>query len=767
MANESLRRMECSIATGDALDVRSFHAAERMNQMFEVTVVALCENPDIDFESAAGQPMVFSARQGADAQAARTWTGLCSHIEQIGVEERGASTYRIVLVPLLWLTSQRRNHRMFQLVSEVDIVKKILGEWGIPCEWKLSGSYKKRKYRVQYGETDFAFLSRMLEDAGISFYFRTEEGDTQLILHDSPQSEAPRSPPIAFRDNPTDADREHVTEVRVGRKIRPGKYTVRDHDYRRPPSYDLRSTAQGGAGIEGSLEQFHYAPGAFLFEADRGDATPIADDRGKYRTDEKEATALATRRLESKRATARTITFDTNTVDLAPGKVVSFLDHPKSELAPGKTFLVTEQALSGQINGRWTCTCEAVSTTVAYHPPLVTPKPKTSGVESATVVGPAGEEIHTDEFGRVRVHFHWDRESSMNETSSCWIHVSQPWGGSGFGGTNLPRIGQEVIVDFLGGDPDRPVIIGRLYTNLQKTPYKLPDNKTQSGWQSRSSPGGGASNYNEIMFEDKKGKELVRMQAEKDLDKLVKNDETVKIGHDRTKLVVHDDALTVGNDRTRQVVHDETVAIGNDRTRTVGNNESVAIGNDRTKSIAANESMFVGSNQSEQVGHNRSTQIGANDAESVGENQSISIGDNQSVSIGSSMSLTVGKAKSETVALASAETVGLAKALTVGAAYAITVGANMATTVMMNQTQMVGMSQDESVGKDKTVTVGEKITITCGASVLTMDKDGIITLNGKDITVTASGTVHVKADGDVNVESAANVNVKGSNIHMN
>src|SRR5690349_16515892 len=154
-------------------------------------------------------------------------------------------------------------------------------------------------------------------------------------------------------------------------------------------------------------------------------------------------------------------------------------------------------------------------------PRVVTPKPKISGVESATVVGPPGEEIHTDEFGRVRVHFHWDRESRMNDNSSCWLHVSHPWAGRGFGMINLPRIGQEVLVDFLGGDPDRPIIVGRVFTNLQKVPYALPANKTQSGWKSESSPGGGG--FNEIRFEDAKGSEQVYIQAEKNLDKLVKN----------------------------------------------------------------------------------------------------------------------------------------------------------------------------------------------------------------------------------------------------
>ncbi len=785
-ALDAPRRLEVSTASGDALDVRQFHVSERMNELFEVTIVALSENADLDLEAIAGHPMAFTARSGDGELEARTWTGVCSHVEQIAVEDRGLSTYKLVLVPLLWLLTQRRNQRMFQLQSEVEIARKLLGEWRVPSVEKLSRTYKKRKYVVQYGETDFTFLARILEEAGVSFYFRTGGGATSLVLHDAPQSNPPR-PPIAFRDNPTVADREHVTEVRVGRRVRPGKVTVRDHDYRRPPAYDLRSSARAAGGVEESLESFHYLPGAFLYESDKGEPSPVADDRGRYRTDEKEAAALAERRLAATRAEARTIAFDTSVIDLAPGGVASFLDHPRSELAPGKGFLVTASTLSGRSDGRWSCTCEATSAQAAYHPPLVTPKPRTTGVESATVVGPPGEEIHTDEFGRVRVHFHWDRESQMNERSSCWIHVSQPWSGSGFGGTNLPRVGQEVIVDFIGGDPDRPIIVGRVYTNLQKTPYKLPDMKTQSGWQSRSSPGGGASNYNELMFEDRKGQELVRMQAEKDLDKLVKNDEKVKIGrdrakevvrddalevghdrtrrvandetvtigHDRTRQVVHDEAVTIGHDRTRQVANDETVSVGHDRTRQVANDETVSVGRDRTRQVGADESITIGKNRTKSVAVNESLFVGANQNEQVGASRTVKVGKNHKEKIGANKSVKIGKAKTETVALASAETVGLAKALTVGAAYKVTVGGTMSTTVAMTSTEEIGVA--------KTVVAGQKIEVVCGRSRLVLEQAGKITweitggakivLDDKNVNITAGegGTVVIQGGPEVHV----------------
>ena len=772
LARDALRRLDVSVATGDALDVRQFHVNERMNELFEVTIVALSENPDIDFEGVVGQAMTFTARRGDGELDVRSWTGICGNVEQMAVEERGLSTYKLVLVPVAWLMTQRRNQRMFQLQSEVEIARRLLGEWNVAFAEKLSRTYKKRKYVVQYGESDFTFLRRILEDAGVSFYFRTEGGETKLVMHDTPQSN-PARPPIAFRDNPTDADREHVTEVHVGRRIKPGKLTVRDHDYRRPAAYALRSSAKAQGGVEEALESYHYQPGAFLYESDKGEPSPVADDRGRYRTDEKEAAALAERRLLATRAEARTITFDTSTIDLGPGSVVSFLDHPKSELSPGKAFLVTSAALTGQPNGKWFCSCEATSAAQPYHPPVVTPKPRTSGVESATVVGPAGEEIHTDEFGRVRVHFHWDRESRMDERSSCWIHVSQPWGGSGYGGTNLPRIGQEVIVDFIGGDPDRPIIVGRVYTNLQKTPYKLPDNKTQSGWKSQSSPGGGASNYNEIMFEDKKGQELVRMQAEKDLDKLVKNDERVKIGHDRTKEVVHDDSLDVGNDRTRTVGHDETVTIGHDRTRRVENDETVTIGHDRTRQVAHDETVSVGNDRTRQVGNservtigknrtksvavNESLFVGANQNEQVGANRSVKVGKNHKEKIGSNKSVKVGKSKTETVAMTSAETVGIAKALTVGMAYQITVGGQMSTTV--------SMASAEQVGTTKSVTVGEKLEIVCGAASIVLESSGKISITGTEIAV--NGTqIAVAASGAMDLKGAT-VQVVGEPINLN
>ncbi|MFT3765895.1 MAG: type VI secretion system tip protein TssI/VgrG [Minicystis sp.] len=733
------RRAEATIATGDMLDVRRFQVTQRMSALFEVHLVAVSDNPDIDFEAAIGMPMSFRVL----AAHTRTWSGVCSHLRQIAVEERNLSTYEITLVPALWLLTQRRNHRMFQRMSEVDIARKILGEWGIPTTLKLGGTYKKRKVRVQYGESDFTFVSRMLEDAGVSFYDDAEGGG--LVLDDGPHHNAARAP-LAFRDNPTDTDQEHVTQVRVGRRLRPGKYTVRDHDHRRPPAFKLMATSAVG-GVEGSLERFHYAPGAFVFESDKGEAMPQADDKGKFRADEAEGARVAERRLDAERASAREVSFLTNVVDPAPGTVLSFLDHPKSELGPGKRLLVVESQLSGEVPGLWTHACTAVSAEAPYRPPAQAKKPRVHGVESATVVGPPGEEIHVDELGRVRVHFHWDRESKMNDDSSAWIPVSQPWGGAGFGGTNLPRVGQEVIVDFLGGNPDRPVIVGRVFTALQKTPYKLPENKTQSGWKSSSTRGTGG--YNEIMFEDAAGRELVRMQAERDLDELVKHDQRGKVGNDRTANVGHDDRIEVGNDRATQIGHDEALDVDNDRVTTVGHDDERIVGHDASTLVGNNAREVVGMSRSRAVGASESVEVAVSQSITVGEAQSTRVGGAQSVEVGGAQSVQVGGAQSVTVGKASTETVGLAKALTVGAAYQITVGAAMNTTV-------VGISAEE-VGFEKKIMVGHKLEIVCGKSKIVLERSGKVTIEGTEIDL--------KSEGPINIDGKK-ITVKGTEVSV-
>jgi type VI secretion system secreted protein VgrG len=713
------------VASGDALDVREFTVHERMSSLFEVALVVVSDNADIDLEAVVGQAASFTIRHGMSP---RTWTGICSELHQLAVEESGLSTYHLSIVPTLWLATQRRNHRMFQQVSEPDIVEKLLGEWGVASEKKLTGTYKKRKYKVQYGETDYTFICRMLEEAGISFYF---DGDCKMVLADAPETNDARAP-VTFRDSPTVADREHVTNVRVGRRIKPGKHTIRDHDYRKDPAYKLMAQAQTkAAGVEQKLESFHYSPGAFLFGSDKGEDTPFADDKGKTRTDEQEGQTLAQKRLAADRESAGTVEFDTNVLDLSPGVVTSFLDHPRSDLGTGKKLLVVESTLAGRRDEEWSHHCSARSTEQPYHPPVTTPKPKVSGVESATVVGPPGEEIHTDEFGRVRVHFHWDRESKMDDNSSCWIHVSQPWGGAGYGGTNLPRVGQEVIVDFLGGDPDRPIITGRVYTNLQKTPYKLPDNKTQSGWKSNSTNKTGG--YNEIMFEDLAGKELMRIQAEKDRHKLVKNDENNTIGRDRTKHVKRDETTNVDHDRTETVGNDETITIGNNRTEKVGTDETITIGHDRTETVKNDETITIEHDRTETVKNDETITVDHDRTKEVKNDETVTIGHDRTETVKNDETITVNHDRTETVKNDEDLTVSHDRSRKVGNNERVQIGQNLSLTVSVNRSARIGTNDTTQVGTKHSVTISDGT-----AAVMQHDKIELSTPGGAKITLEGS-----------------------------
>ena len=578
LASETTSLMQVKVASGDKLDVREVSVHQAMSSLFTVEVTALATNSNIDFEAVIGKEASFTLHGRSADGSPRTWSGICNELHLVRVEDQGLSTYRLRIVPRMWLASQRRNYRIFQGMTELQIALQLLGEWDVPTDQKIQGHYKTRKYRVQYGESDFVFLSRMLAEAGISFYFVERDGQTVCVLADAPQANAERAQRIAFRAEPTVADKEHVTGVKVSRQVRPGKLTLRDYDYRRPADYPLGASSET-EGVESQLESYHYVPGAFVFESDKGTPSPVADDRGMHRADEDEGQKLADKRLNAERGDACVASFHTNVVDLAPGTVMRILDHPQREVGDDKKLLVLESRIDGRINEELSHYCEVRGAADPYHPPLVQPKPKVSGIENATVVGPAGEEIHTDEFGRVRVQFHWDRYGKQDENSSCWIHVSQPWGGSGYGGSSLPRIGQEVIVDFLGGDPDRPVITGRVYTGLQQTPYKLPANKTQSGWKSNSSPSNGG--FNELMFEDMAGSELLRMRAEKDMTSRVNHDQQLSVGRNRSDSIEANDKETVAGDQRHNVDGNKLSTIGKDEVASILGNLTSMTGGDR------------------------------------------------------------------------------------------------------------------------------------------------------------------------------------------
>ena len=611
--------LELSFASGeDSLSVRRFAVQEAVSSLFTVSVWARSESPALDLEALVGKPAGLRIESGTahvQSGGARRWTGICNHIEQVrGVVpqpgESPLSTYYLRIVPAAWLLTQRRNHRIFQHQSIPDITDALLTEWGLPIAWKIErGQYPKLEYKVQYGETDYAFLCRLWEEAGIAFVFGdNEEAGSTLTLSDQLHRNQPRSgPPIHYVDNPNEsAEKEYVTNVRLAHDVLPGAYTIRDYDFRNP-AFELFGEAPKAPAPEARYEQYHYTPGAFLIENGKGGGTPVADDKGTARYDQGFGKGRAGRALGGERAEKRSITLDMNTVDLAPGVVFSIENHPHPEIGEGSRLLVTECSIEGTNDGEWTMAAIALFADTPYLPPQRTPKPVVSGVQSATVVGPSGQEIHTDEFGRVRVQFPWDREGSNDDNSSCWIRVSQGWAGTGYGMIVIPRIGQEVLVGFLAGDPEQPIIVGRVFNAAQVLPYKLPDHKTRSTWKSNSSMGGGG--FNEIMFEDLAGKELVYEQAEKNRRRLVKNDETITIGHDRQKLVQNDEyERTLGNLKV-YVGKDQDLVVKQDKRERVEGNSHLKVWGKRNQKIEGNQSLTVKGDRHEVIGQNHALAV--------------------------------------------------------------------------------------------------------------------------------------------------------------
>ncbi|MBI4700711.1 MAG: type VI secretion system tip protein VgrG [Deltaproteobacteria bacterium] len=439
----------------------------------------------------------------------------------------------------------------------------MLGPYDIKPKRELGGEYKDQEYIVQYGETDYDFCCRLLEQAGITYYYRFG-AKPEIVLSDAPQEGPERpGPPLHYVDEPhAEARQDYVTKVALAHRVRPGKATLRDYDFRKKPDFPLQESEDGGRPEEKGYEQYFYVPGAMLVEKG-GTGSAVADDRGIARHLQSEGRARVERWLGSLRRGARSVSFATNALDLAPGLLFRMARHPHAELGESAKLLVTELNLDGTPVGDWTMTGRACFAADGYQPALRSEKSRIAGVQSAVVVGPKGEEIYTDEYGRARVQFHWDREGkgiSQGEASTKWLRPSQPWAGRRFGAIAVPRIGHEVLVRYFEGDPEQPAVVGRAYNKLRPVPYPLPKHKVKAVWKSDTSPHAEGS-YNEIRFDDRHELEHIYTQAQRDRQELVRRhkfertgiNRVTVVGENRSAIVAAVDATMVGKTYSLQI----------------------------------------------------------------------------------------------------------------------------------------------------------------------------------------------------------------------
>ena len=694
--------------------------------------------------------------------------------------------YRMLLRPALWFASLATDNRIFQNLSVVEIIDQVLRVYpDVVVEKRLTDRYPKRDYCVQFGESDLDFIQRLMEEEGIFYFFEHFEGKHVTILADnnSAMQVASGADTVLFETHSPDLARDQncLTSWIPKAAVRIGSFAQTDYDFLKPSS-DLMATRRQ------PLEHGEDSRASYLYPGRH-----LERDRGEH---------LAAIRLQEGQAAHERVEAGGWARTLEPGCSFTLKGFPReaenerhivlrasyhlwdSQIRSGRVREGEEDDLVG-CSVRVLCAPARID----FRPERRTPRPPMRGPQTALVVGPAGEEIHTDEYARVKVQFYWDRQGGRDANSSCFVRVSQTWAGAGWGFIQIPRIGQEVIVDFLDGDPDRPIITGRVYNAEQMPPYELPGNATQSGWKSQSSPN--ASGWNELRFEDKAGEEEVYFQAQKDHNELVKNDETRKIGHDWIEDVGNDATQSVGHDRTESVGNDKSTEVKANRTVSIGVNDTETVGGHRKLEVHATETIHIHASSTENIDGPHTQTVGANQTVTVKAARVDSVIATETRSVGAAQTNTVTGQRSMTVMAGQSHNISADDGWTVGGNRMTSITGNETVSVQGNRTHSADGNRSEKiggeslldvtktratkvggdevhnvtgkmvldVGKDLAIVAADSIAITCGSAAIVMKKDGTITIEGKDITIKGSGKINVNASGETTI--------KGSKINQN
>ncbi|MCU0612640.1 MAG: type VI secretion system tip protein VgrG [Candidatus Eisenbacteria bacterium] len=557
----------------DTLLLQAFSGEEGVSRPFRFQLDLLSEDPAVAHDRIVGQPITVALRR--DDGEPRYFNGVVSRFALTGEDER-FTHYRAEMVPWLWLLTRTADCRIFQNMTIPAIIAKIFTDLGFTNHKNmLQGSFEPREYCVQYRETDFTFVSRLMEEYGICYFFTHEKDKHTLILANSTTAHQPCPGQSRARVDYTATGIEQqdvVTGWRAEYELRTGKVALTDYNFE-TPSTDLAVTETTIAEVGGNAgyEIYDY-PGEY-------EKKPQGQRLAKLRIEEEEASTIVMRGTGLCRAFIPGYRFDLaehTRQDMNTGYVLTEVRHTASV---GESYTTGDDSKETYSN-QFTC----IPQSVPYRPPRVTRKPAVQGSQTAVVVGKKGEEIWTDKYGRVKVQFHWDREGNYDEKSSCWVRVSQNWAGKRWGAVFLPRVGQEVIVDFLEGDPDQPIITGRVYNAEEMPPYALPAEQTKSTVKSYSSKGGGG--FNEIRFEDKKGKEQLFLHAERNQDDRVKNDSLEWIGRDRHLIIKRDHLDAVEGDRH--------VSVKGDRNEKVDGTVSLKVGMDAQEKVGMKYALDAG-----------------------------------------------------------------------------------------------------------------------------------------------------------------------------
>lgn len=703
---------------GERLKFRSMTGQERISTLFEYRVRLIGDRPGVSAKEMLGQDMSVEVNLSTELGGAgkRFISGQVTRFTYVGKDDGDMHVYEAVLRPWLWYATRRSDFKIFQFKTVPEILHEVLGPYGFSVEDKLSGSYRRWDYCVQYAETDFNFVSRLMELEGLYYFFEHAQGNHKMVLCDGMASHValPNGPvKVPYHAGVLAAqilEQDFIDSWSHGEDIASGHFATDDYDFTKPNA-KIDSQRHGAAGHSRDSYEMYDWPGGY---------TEAGDGENYARV-----------RMEQQGARRERIDGQGNLRHMTPGFLFDLARHPNTDdnrryLIESVTCDFQENALrqdgaigavyaEGTSGTSYRQTFEVLPDSALYRAERLTPKPRTTGPQTAVVVGPAGEEIHTDKYGRIKVQFHWDRYGKKDENSSCWIRVSQTWAGSNYGAMHIPRIGQEVIVDFLNGDPDYPIVTGCVYNAAQMPPWELPTNKTQSGIFTRSSKGGVAGDgtrntagtANALRFEDLAGQEQLWLHAQKDQLTEVENDEDKWVGNDRRKTIDRDEFNTVHRDRTEVVDRNEKINVHGWRTEEVDQDETITIHQNRKERVDLNETISIGKFKMQTVG----------------------IGYTQNVGIFKIMS--IGVAYMENIGISMMTNVGKTQSLNVGEKQTIQVGQVRETQIGKSDTLKVGDTLKVH-GKKIAISADDEITLSCGSSTIRITKGQIEVLSPLD-----------------------------------
>ena len=672
--------------TSVSMSVLSFKSQERISSPYLAEVSLACSS-EITFENIIQKEALLTL---IGLESDRYIHGIVRKFEHIGISGAGTDKekyiYRTEIVPYTQLLSLEQDCRIFQNKNVQEIVADIFKDSGVPSdryEFRLKNKEHKRRFCVQYRETDLDFINRILQEEGIYYFYEHSKDKHLMVFADDPTRHKSIAGNSKITFKPPSGrvpETEVINNIEFSQRLRPGTYSQTNYNFKHVSTpLDMKDKSK-----EENVQKYE-----------------IYDYPGQYGEQDK-GKKLTRISREAYNALQEQVIGESNCPRLLPGQTFS-LDGYDLESFDKEYFLIEVTAAGGQaqaleeVSGSGETSYGnnfvAVPSSINYRPKKSIEKSYVRGIQTATVVGPENEEIYVDEYGRVKVQFHWDRKGKKDEQSSCWLRCAQAWGGAGWGTVFIPRIGDEVIVSFLEGDPDWPIITGSVYNGANPPLYDLPGNKTRSTIRTKSYPR--SNGYNELRFEDKAGSEEVYLQGEKDWNILVKNDKGQTVGHDET--------LTVGNNRTKMVGFNQTVSIG--------------------------------ANHTEMIGANKTETVAINKAETIGVAKELTIGGLYQVSVGAAMNETVVAAKTEEVGLTKAVYVGMHMNENVLGNRVIAVDKNMSTSV-----------KQDSTLKAKTITLeaADEIIFKTGDSTISMKSSGEIVIKGATLTENASGEIVIK-----------------------